>query len=242
MHANPHPLQPLLSKVRRIAPISVADESALLALPHRVEDVSANRYIVREGDIPRECCLLVKGYAARSKLAADGGRQIVSFHIAGDILDLQHLFLERADHSVQSMTEATLVWLQMAAVRSLVAERPAIGTAFWRDALVDASIFREWVLNVGRRDAKTRIAHMLCEFVVRSEAAGLGTVERMRLPFTQEQIGDATGLTAVHVNRMLRELTEEGLIERSPGILRVQDWAGFKRAAAFNAAYLHAAA
>jgi len=242
MHATPHPLQPLLSKVRRIARISAEDEASLLALPHRVNHVGASRYIIREGDIPRECCLLVEGYAARSKLAADGGRQIVSFHIAGDILDLQHLFLERADHSVQAMTEATLVWLPMAGLRTLIAERPAIGTALWRDALVDASIFREWVLNVGRRDAKTRIAHMLCEFIVRSEVAGLGTVDRMRLPFTQEQIGDATGLTAVHVNRMLRELTDEGLIERSPGVLRVRDWAGFKRAAAFNAAYLHAAA
>lgn len=242
MQSISHPLQPLLSKVRRIARIGVEDESAILALPHRVDRVGANRHIVREGDVPQECCLLVEGYAARSKLAADGGRQIVSFHIAGDLLDLQHLFLERADHSVEAMTEATLVWLPMAGLRSLISERPAIGTAFWRDALVDASIFREWVLNVGRRDAKTRIAHMLCEFIVRSQAAGLGTAESMRLPFTQEQIGDATGLTAVHVNRMLRELTDQGLIERTPGILRVRDWPGFKRAAAFNAAYLHEAA
>ncbi|SFK28232.1 cAMP-binding domain of CRP or a regulatory subunit of cAMP-dependent protein kinases [Sphingomonas sp. NFR04] len=242
MHSITHPLQPLLSKVRRIARLSEADERALLAVPHRVGRIDANRYIIREGDVPRECCLLVEGYAARSKLATDGGRQIVSFHIAGDILDLQHLFLERADHSVQSMTDAKLVWLPMVALRDLASEHPAIGTAFWRDALVDASIFREWVLNVGRRDAKTRVAHMLCEFIVRSEAAGLGTVESMRLPFTQEQIGDATGLTAVHVNRMLRELTDEGLIERTPGVLRVLDWPGFKRAATFNAAYLHAAA
>jgi len=83
---------------------------------------------------------------------------------------------------------------------------------------------------------------MLCEFIVRSESAGLGTADSMRLPFTQEQIGDATGLTPVHVNRMLRELTEEELIERSPGMLRVRDWAGFKRAAAFNPNYLHVAA
>jgi CRP-like cAMP-binding protein len=116
--------------------------------------------------------------------SGDGGRQIVSFHVAGDLLDIQHLFLERADHDVQAITDATNLWIPMSGLRALVGLRPAIGSALWRDALVDASIFRKWVLNVGRRDAKTRIAHMLCEFVARSEAAGLGAPQRIQLPFT----------------------------------------------------------
>lgn len=235
----PHPVQSLIGKVQRLVSIDKEDVAALRALSHRTADAKAHTYIVREGTKPQECCLLIEGYAARSKLSADGGRQIVSFHVAGDMLDLQHLFLEKADHCVQAITDVKLVWVPMNALRELVTRRPAIGTAFWRDALVDASIFREWVLNVGRRDAKTRIAHMLCEFIVRSEVAGLGTAHDIRLPFTQEQIGDATGLTSVHVNRMMRELTEEGLIERSPGALRVRDWARFKRAAEFDPAYLH---
>lgn len=235
-------LQTMLAKVRRLSDVDDEDLEALASLPHRPDTRKPHSYIVREGDRPAECCLLVDGYAARSKLSADGGRQIVSFHVAGDMLDLQHLFLERADHFVQAMTEVTLVWIPMPALRDLISRRPKVGTAFWRDALIDASIFREWVLNVGRRDAKTRIAHMLCEFLVRSEKAGLGSVEKLRLPFTQEQIGDATGLTAVHVNRMLRELTEEGLIRRSPGFLQIRDWEGFRRVAEFDAAYLHAAA
>lgn len=192
--------------------------------------------------MPHECCLLIDGFAARSKLTANGGRQIVSFHMVGDILDLQHLFLERADHDVQAITDVRVAWVPMAELRRLVAEHPIIGTAFWRDALIDASIFREWVLNVGRRDAKTRIAHMLCEFIVRCEAVGLGTPERIQVPFTQEEIGDATGLTPVHVNRMLRELSEERLIKRSGRALEILDWNGFRRVAGFDAAYLHAAA
>lgn len=236
------PADGLIRKLRRLAPLKVEDEKAVSSLSFRTERVGARRYLVREGTVPLTCCLLIQGYAARSKVTRDGGRQIVSFHVAGDILDLQHLFLERADHDVQAITDAEIAWIPMDELRSLIQSRPSIGTAFWRDALIDASIFREWVLNVGRRDAKTRIAHMLCEFVVRSEAAGVGTPERMRLPFTQEEIGDATGLTPVHVNRMLRALEEDGLIDRNGGFLEVKDWQGFRAAAGFSDSYLHAAA
>lgn len=242
MRAADPPLSTLITKLRRLAPIDDEDERALLALPQRVARVSAREHLVREGTVPHECCLLLDGYASRSKLAADGGRQIVSFHILGDILDLQHLFLERADHDVQAITDATVAWIPMTELRALVATRPRIGTAFWRDALIDASIFREWVLNVGRRDAKTRIAHMLCEFIVRCVAVGLGSPDRMQVPFTQEEIGDATGLTPVHVNRMLRELTEEGLIRRTGRALEVMNWQRFRHVAGFDEAYLHAAA
>lgn len=242
MTSNDLALSLLVRKLQRLASLESGDQRALLALPHRMGRVGPRRYLVREGTVPGECCLLIDGYAARSKVAADGGRQIVSFHVAGDMLDLQHLFLECADHDVQTITEATIIWVPMADLRSLVSRHPLIATAFWRDSLIDASIFREWVLNVGRRDAKTRIAHMLCEFVVRSQAAGLGTPERLKLPFTQEEIGDATGLTPVHVNRMLRELTDEGLIRITARSLEIRDWDGFRQAAGFEPAYLHAAA
>ncbi len=236
------PLVGLIGKLRRLAPLTDTDERAILALPHRVERVEARTNLVREGSCPHECCLLVEGFAARNKLANDGGRQIISFHIAGDILDLQHLFLERADHNVQALTSASVLWIPMKELRAAAMGCPNIGTAFWRDSLIDAAIFREWVLNVGRRDAKTRIAHMLCEFIVRCEVAGLGSPQRMKLPFSQEEIADATGLTPVHVNRMLREMDEEGLIVRSGRTLEIQDWARFKRVATFDRAYLHAAA
>lgn len=232
----------LIRKFRQLAPIDDADIGAIEALPFEVAQLPARHYLVRDGDEPGRCCLLVGGYAARNKVARDGGRQIVSFHVAGDLLDIQHLWLARADHNIQTITAATVAWVPMAALRALIAERPTVGIALWRDALVDASIFREWVLNVGRRDARTRIAHMLCEFIARSAAAGLGSPQRMQLPFSQEEIGDATGLTPVHVNRMLRQLTEEGLIKRSGRFIEVQDWEGFRRAAGFDAAYLHAAA
>ncbi len=236
------PLVSLIRKLRLLAPITADDEEALLALPYHCSRVRPRDYLVREGSVPTECCLLIDGYAARSKVAVDGGRQIVSFHMPGDILDLQHLFLDRADHDIQPVSDAKVAWLPMADLRDMIARRPTIATAFWRDTLVDASIFREWVLNVGRRDAKTRIAHMICEFIIRSEAVGLGSPDQIVLPFNQEEIADATGLTAVHVNRMLRELSEDGLIIRKGRSIEVRDWCQFQRVAGFKSSYLHATA
>jgi len=242
MTSRDPPFGKLISKLRAMGSLDDEDVRAIEVLPSRLARANARGQLVRNGDVPAECCLLIEGYAARSKTAVDGRRQIVSFHIPGDLLDLQHLFLPRADHDVQAITGATVVWIPMAALRSLIASRPNVGAAFWRDALIDASIFREWVLNVGRRDAKTRIAHMLCEFIARCEAAGVGTPQRIRLPFSQDEIADATGLTPIHVNRMLRELTEDRLIRRDGREITIDDWRGFQRAAGFDAAYLHAAA
>ena len=242
MRGADSPFDALVRKLVRLAPLTADDAQAVLSLSWRQSSSVAHDYLVREGSIPKECCLLIDGFACRSKLAADGGRQIVSFHIAGDMLDLQHLYLERADHDVQAVTPVTLAWVRIPELQALIAERPLIGQAFWRDALIDAAIFREWVLNVGRRDAKTRIAHMLCEFVARCEAAGLGPAEGTAIPFTQVEIADATGLTPVHVNRMLKELSAEGAVRRVDQQLRVQDWAELRRAASFDRAYLHAAA
>lgn len=234
--------QPLINKLQRLAQLDSADIDAINALPYRLRSERANAYLVREGARIEECCLLLEGYACRHKAASHGRRQIVSFHIAGDILDVQHLLLPRADHNVQTITDAEIACIPMAALRQLSRERSRVGEALWRDSLIDASIFREWVLNVGRRDAKSRIAHMLCEFAARREAAGLGSPERFELPMTQEQIADATGLTSVHVNRMLGELAVDGVIARDRREIRIVDWERMKQAADFRAEYLHAAA
>jgi CRP-like cAMP-binding protein len=143
---------------------------------------------------------------------------------------------------VQTITAADVAWIPKANLRALARQRPAIAEAFWRDTLIDASIFREWVLNVGRRDAKSRVAHMLCEFVARCAAAGLGPAQRFVWPMTQEQIADATGLTAVHVNRMLKALSLDGAIERLPRGYGVRDWNRLKQIGDFDQTYLHAAA
>lgn len=232
----------IVAKLSRLIDLGEDDRALIAALPFRVEQVPAGRHLIREGQVAPDCCILVRGYACRHKLTADGARQIVSFHLRGDILDIQHLLLERADHNVQAISASTIAWVPRQRLEQLAWSRPAIGKALWRDCLIDASIFREWVLNVGRRDGKSRIAHMLCEFAARCRAAGLGDGNCFDLPMTQEQIGDATGLTSVHVNRMLKTLRDEGAISRSGRQVTISDWAKLQRIADFDSHYLHAAA
>jgi CRP-like cAMP-binding protein len=232
----------LVRKLSSLGELRDEDLRGLASLPFRLHNARAGDTVIRDGARIVECCLLVQGYACRHKLASNGGRQIVSFHLPGDMLDIQHLLFDRADHNVQMVTNARLAFFPMDALRTLVEDRPALGRALWRDCLVDASIFREWVLNVGRRDAKARIAHMLCEFVERHAAAGLGRPDQFRLPMTQEDIADATGLTSVHVNRMLRQLRDEGVIEGAGRQIGILSWERMKQIADFQPGYLHAVA
>jgi CRP-like cAMP-binding protein len=230
---------PAIRKLERRHPLSAADREALAALPMTVREVKAATYLVREGDQPQHCCILLSGYAHRHKLTKEGSRQIVSIHMAGDMIDLQQVLLRQADHNVQTLTRATVGTVATEGLKSLALSHPHIAEAFWRDTLIDASIFREWVLNVGRREAPARIAHLLCEFGTRSEGAGLSDCGRFELPMTQEQLADATGMTPVHVNRTLQYLGAQGLIERKMRSINVVDWQNLKRVAGFQDNYLH---
>ena len=193
----------------------------------------------REGDTPVHSCLLLAGYAYRHKVAGNGGRQIFSIHMKGDIVDLHNSILRRADHNVQALTAIEIALIPVQAIRRLAIERPQVGQAMWYETLVDAAIFREWTLNVGRRDGRTRTAHMLCEFGVRLQVAGLGSKTQYDLPMTQEQLGDALALTSVHVNRTLKAMEVEGLIERNKRAVRVVNFDELARVGDFDNAYLH---
>jgi CRP-like cAMP-binding protein len=232
-------LNPMLRKLERRGRLAQADRDALLALPHHVRRVAAGAHLVRDGDRPDHCCALLSGFAFRHKITGDGGRQIMAIHMEGDFLDLQNALLPVSDHNVQVLTDAEIVFVPRDAIRELALAHPAIALALWIDTLVDASIFREWVVNVGRRDARARIAHMLCEFSVRLEAAGLASDHRYELPMTQEQLADAVGLTSVHVNRILRQLGEQGLISRNRRAIVIEDWPRMRDVGDFNDRYLH---
>jgi CRP-like cAMP-binding protein len=242
LSAEYRPLAAMTRKLARLSKLDGVDRQAIINLPCRLEFVPVGTRLVTEGSEPRDCCVLVKGYACRFKVNEDGERQIVSFHVAGDILDLQHLHLTVADHSVEAITRAEVAWIPKSKLRSVARERPALAEAMWEDTLIDASIFREWVLNVGRREARSRIAHMLCEFATRCEAAGLGSATVFEWPITQDHIADATGLTAVHVNRTPKVLMAEGAIEGGGRSYRVKDWQRLTQIGGFDQMYLHAAA
>lgn len=232
-------LLPMLRKFELRAPLDDSDRQAFLALPFRLQTVEPGVYMIREGDRPDRSVVLVSGFAYRHKLTADGARQIVSVHVAGDFMDLEGALLNIADHHIQTLTRCEVAVIPRAAVRELILNNPRIAMAMWTDTLIDASIFREWVVNVGRRDARERIAHLLCEFARRLEVAGLATNLGYELPMTQEQLADATGLTSVHVNRVLRQLDQEGLIRRSKRHVEIPDWGLLRDVAGFNENYLH---
>jgi len=232
-------LAPMAAKLANWQPLPAEDREALLALPFRTISFRPQEYIVREGDRPQHSCLILSGFAFRHKTAGNGGRQIFSIHMAGDLADLHNSLLGEADHSLQALNHVQVAFIPVEAIQHIAFSRPAVGKAMWRETLVDASIFREWTLNVGRRNARTRAAHLLCEFALRLETAGLGERTHYQLPMTQEQLADALGLTSVHINRTLMGLAGDGLISRAHRSVRIEDWAGLAEAGDFDSAYLH---
>ncbi len=232
-------LSPMLRKLQLWRPLDVSEQAALLALPHKLATLDASEYIVREGLVTTHSCLLIAGFAYRQKVTIHGARSILSVHMAGDVVDLQNSLLMVADHSVQALTKAQVAYIPRDAILDVCLRFPNIGMAMWYDTLVDGSIFREWILNVARRDARTRIAHLICEFGLRLESLGLGDRASYEFPMTQEQLADATGLTSVHVNRCLSDLQSMGLIARTARYIAVADWDALAQSGDFRAEYLH---
>jgi CRP-like cAMP-binding protein len=229
----------LLRKLELRAPLDEADRSAVLALPTRVQKVEANVYLVREGDRPNHSCVVVEGFALRHKVTEFGDRQIVSIHLDGDFVDLEGSLLNVADHNVQTLTRCEIAFIPRSAIRELIASHPKVGMAMWIDTLIDASVFREWVVNVGQRDGFSRVAHLFCEFGRRLEVAGLARAEGFDMPMSQEQLADATGMSLVHVNRVLKRLASEKLINRKRRFVHIPDWEKLRRVAGFSELYLH---
>ncbi|WBH17649.1 Crp/Fnr family transcriptional regulator [Sphingomonas radiodurans] len=229
----------LLSKLEKWAEFSGADREAVLSLPYKIRSYSPAQYIARDGDRTEYCSLLLSGYAYRSKIVGDGGRQIVAIHIKGDMVDLQNGVLGIADHNVQALTAIEVALMPRGAILDIVQQHPAVARAMWHETLVDGSTQREWTTNVGRRDAQARLAHLLCEFGLRVEAAGLGSRTHYDLPLTQEQLADCLGLTPVHVNRTLKVLDRQNLITRTLRSVRIDDWDRLAGAGDFNSTYLH---
>lgn len=232
-------LDPLVRKLQLWLALDAADRAAILALPHSLRADRANDFLVREGDEPVYSGLLLSGFACRHKSAGNGARQIFSIHMKGDMVDLHNSVLGKADHNVQALTAVEMALIPVQAIRQLMIERPQVGQALWYETLGDAAIFREWTLNAGRRDGRARTAHLLCEIGARLEVAGLGSRMKYEIPMTQEQLADALALTSIHVNRTLRALESEGLIERKKRTVSVTNFKDLARVGDFDEGYLH---
>lgn len=232
-------LQPLIAKLSARSPLSDRDVAALRRMSHTIRRFTPSEYLVRERKPAPYTCILLTGFAYRQKVVPNGARQIIGLQVPGDPVDLHNSMLNVSDHSVQGLTDGVMAQVAREDILALAAAHPNIAHAFWIDTLVDGSIAREWIVNIGRRTAHERLAHMFCEFALRLRIAGVEQQEKLTLPMTQEQIADVLGLTPVHVNRMIRKFEREGLITRAQRMVTILRTADLRTFAGFDDTYLH---
>jgi CRP-like cAMP-binding protein len=227
------------SKLEAFTKLSADDRMALAQVSRNLRFVDARRDLVSEGDKPRFVHLIIDGWACRYKQLPDGKRQIVGLFVPGDFCDLNVYILKYMDHSIGAITRLKVAMISPDEMVALTAERPRVIQALWWHELVAAAVQREWTLNVGQRSAFGRLAHLLIELYIRLQVVGRADNGRCDFPLTQNDLADATGLTAVHVNRTLQELRRDGLIELDRKQLQILDLERLMDVAMFNPNYLH---
>lgn len=228
----------LLRKLEQFTPLSQPEKRLLQTASTGVRDVPPHGDIVSEGDRPTDISLLSEGFACRYNLLGDGRRQITAFLIPGDICDLRAFLLGRMDHAVAALCRCQVSHILHARLSEIIETHPHIGFGLWRDTMLDGAIYRQWLTNVGRRSAYQRIAHLLCEVWWRLQAVGRTRGDSYELPVTQTDIGDAMGLSVVHVNRTLQQLRADGLISLQSNVVVVLDWHRLQEAGEFDPTYL----
>ena len=215
------------------------DIRAIQGLRIRERHLGGREVIVADSTRPGECCLISEGFAFRSKTTSDGERQILSIHIPGEIPDLQSLHLRVMDHDLVTVTPCTLGFISHDELWELSRRRPNLAAAFWRETLIDGAIFREWIVNVGRREGAPRMAHLLVELHARLKAIGRTRDGEFALPITQTDLGDCLGLSVVHTNRVLQQLRKEELVTLTRSEVHILDHRRMEELAGFDPAYLH---
>ncbi|MXQ12312.1 Crp/Fnr family transcriptional regulator [Microvirga makkahensis] len=235
-HFNDHPLT---RKLESIFTLTDDERQALSSLPMQVMATKRGQDIVHEGDRPSRSCLFLEGIGCTYKVTPEGKRQIVAFNIPGSIPDLHSFHLQTLDASVAALDPCKVAFIPHEVLQDLCERHPRIMAAFWRKSLVDAAVYREWVVNIGQREAYKRMAHLLCEMMIRLNAVGLASDHSCDLPITQTELGDALGITTVHVNRVLQKMRAEGLIQTKGTALTIPDWYRLQEAGEFDPDYLH---
>jgi CRP-like cAMP-binding protein len=231
-------LRLFLARLMARSPLGAEDQKTVLGLPCTVRHFAAHREIVQLGQQVEHAGLVADGFVARFGQTEEGQRQFFSFHIPGDFADLYSLMVPTAPSALQALTATTILQVPHSALRSAAARCPAVGAAMWRDCVIDNLSLSQWLMNVGRRDARSRLAHLLCELALRFDFIGRGSRQGFSLPMTQEHLADALGLTPVHVNRTLKALREDGVVTLARGRVHIHDWEMLAASAQFDPLYL----
>ena len=231
---------PLQYHLESYARLSREDRELLREVANKnIREVSPRRDIIREGEKPLAVNLILEGWACRYKQLRDGRRQVVSFFVPGDLCDANVFILKEMDHSIGAITNVRYAQISPTDFESLMTQSPRMTLALWWHELVNASVQREWTTNVGQRVAGERLGHLFCEMFVRLRAVGMTNGNSCPWPLTQYDLADATGLTAVHVNRTLQELRRQELIVLENKKLTIPDLGTLMRVSFFNDNYLH---
>jgi CRP-like cAMP-binding protein len=228
----------LTRKLENLAALSEDDKRLLDDVIGAPRKVDARTDLIREGDAPDNVHLILDGFACRYKLTSEGERQIMAYLVPGDFCDLHVAILKRMDHGIATLSPCRVVEIPFARIDELTV-RPAIARALWWATLVDEAVLREWLVNIGRREAPQALAHLLAELLFRLRAVGLAEGDSYELPLTQQELGDTLGLSTVHVNRSLHVLRTENLITLKNKSVTILDTESLFEFSGFNANYLH---
>ena len=230
---------PLLRKLANFTALSEEESSAVEECCKDVQEIGARDDVIVQGDRTGGVKLLLDGFACRYKTLEDGRRQIVAYFVPGDLCDLRVFILKRMDHSIGAIAPSRVATISPDNVLMLMQTYPTLTRALWWSTLVEEAIAREWIVNVGQRNARERLAHLFCELLYRFRAVGLNDGLSCTLPLTQVELAETLGLSTVHVNRTLQELRRRKLITLNGGTLTIQNLRALEELSLFNADYLH---
>ena len=228
----------LIGRLEQHGALTEDEREVLRKATSRVKTFDARQDIIPEGSMRTESALILEGFACRSKHLRDGRRQITAFHVPGDFADLHSFLLTKTDDGVGALTACKVALVPHKNLLEITRRYPYLARLLWLTTLIDGAIHREWMTGIGRLPARERIAHLLCELTVRLQSVGMVNDGSFELPITQGEFSDATGLSYVHVNRMLMELRKEGLITSSGNTVTIHDWTSLRELAQFDAGYL----
>lgn len=232
-------LDRLFRRLEQFGPLSDAERQALAEAIYGVREVPADRDLVRQGDCPTHSFVILEGFASRYKLLSDGRRQIISFEIAGDLCDPNCYFLGESDYSIGTLSPCKLASISHQAIGEITETFPRLTLLLWRHTMIDATFFYGWVSDGRQPSAYERIAHLLCETLLRLKAVGLAPEGSFELPLNQLKIADLLGLTPVHVNRTVKALREEGLVTMERETVTIRNWEALRNAGPSHSNYLY---
>lgn len=228
-----------INKLSCFSKLDAGDVNALDMVTSRSRRYAARHDLIREGDRPGPVFVMLEGWACRYKVLPSGTRQILAFMMPGDACDLHVGLLAEMDHSIQTITPSRVTTIERIEMDTLMDLRPGIARAMYISQLVDEGTMRAWITSMGRRTSIERVAHLMCELYLRAHNIGLTCDTSLSLPLSQIMLADALGMTAVHINRVLKELRVQGAMALGNGSLEIVDPEMIASIAGFGEGYLH---